>query len=179
LQREKRSTRIDEIQARQAILQRDLLRSQVLLYRDRVIGAALHRRIVRDNDHVAPRHAADGRDDAGARRLVVVQPVARERRQFEKRRTRVDEARNALAYRQLALLSMPLYVLRAAALPGNADSLPQFGDEPRHALEIDLERRAVLVNQRVEFVHAIGLPALPPSRRAGTARRFLPVRRAA
>ena len=56
LQRQVRAARIHEVDAGQAVLERDLLRAQVLLHRDRVVRAALHRRVVRDH------HAARGRE---------------------------------------------------------------------------------------------------------------------
>ena len=91
LQRQERAARIDEVDARQAVLQRDLLRAQVLLDRDRVVGAALDRRVVGDDQHVAARDAADAGDDAGRRRLVVVHVPRRERRQLEERRAGIEQ----------------------------------------------------------------------------------------
>src|SRR5215470_7981789 len=41
---QERAARIDEVDARQPVLDRDLLAAQVLLHRHRVVGAALHRR---------------------------------------------------------------------------------------------------------------------------------------
>ena len=49
LQRQKRAARIDQVDARQPVLERDLLRAHVLLDGDRVVGAALDRRIVGDD----------------------------------------------------------------------------------------------------------------------------------
>ena len=66
---------VDQIDARQAVLQRDLLRAQVLLHRQREIGAALHRGVVGDDHHLAARHPADAGDQAGARRLAVIEAV--------------------------------------------------------------------------------------------------------
>ena len=61
------AARIDQIQARQPVLRRDLLRAQMFLHRQRIIRAALHRGVV-DHDHaLAARHAADAGDDAGRR----------------------------------------------------------------------------------------------------------------
>ena len=64
LQRQERAARVDEVDARQPVLERDLLRAQVLLHRDRIVGAALDRRVVGDDQHLAARHAADAGDDA-------------------------------------------------------------------------------------------------------------------
>ena len=46
LHRQERAAGVDEVDARQPVLERDLLRAQVLLDRDRVVGAALDRRVV-------------------------------------------------------------------------------------------------------------------------------------
>ena len=51
---QERAAGIDEVDARQAVLQRDLLRAQVLLHRQRVVRAALHRRVVGDDHAFAP-----------------------------------------------------------------------------------------------------------------------------
>ena len=50
LQRQERAAAVDEVDARQPVLERDLLRAQVLLDGHRVVGAALDRRVVGDDD---------------------------------------------------------------------------------------------------------------------------------
>ena len=50
---EVRAAAIDQIDARQAVLLRNLLRAQVLLHRHRKVSAALHRRIVADDHALA------------------------------------------------------------------------------------------------------------------------------
>ena len=104
LERQEGSAGVDEVDARQAVFERHLLRAEVLLDRDREVGPALHRRVVGDDQDFAAGHAADARHEAGRRRLVVVHAVGSERGQLEERRARVDEAFDALANRQLALL---------------------------------------------------------------------------
>ncbi len=86
LQRQKGAAGIDEVDARQAVLERDLLRAQVLLDGDREVRAAFDRGVVGDDQHFAARDAADAGDEAGGRRLVVVHVERGERRQLEKRR---------------------------------------------------------------------------------------------
>ena len=81
---------------------RDLLRAQVLLHRDREIGAALHRGVVGDDDALAPGDTADAGDDAGGGHLVAVQAVGGELRQFEERRAGIDQRRDPVARQQLA-----------------------------------------------------------------------------
>ena len=67
LQRQERAAGVDEVDAGQPVLQRDLLRAQVLLHRDRVVGAALDGGVVGDDHALAPADPADAGDDAGAR----------------------------------------------------------------------------------------------------------------
>ena len=66
LQRQERAAGVDQVDARQPVLGRDLLRPQVLLDGQRVVRAALHGGVVGD-DHARPaRDPADAGDDAGA-----------------------------------------------------------------------------------------------------------------
>ena len=67
LERQERAAGVDQIDARQPVLQRDLLRADVLLHRERIVRAALDRRVVGDDQHLAPGDAADAGDDAGRR----------------------------------------------------------------------------------------------------------------
>ncbi len=69
LQRQERAAGIDQVDARQAVLERDFLRAQMLLHRDRKVRAALDRRVVGDDDDFDAVDAADAGDDAGAGRL--------------------------------------------------------------------------------------------------------------
>jgi hypothetical protein len=55
LHRQERAARVDEVDARQPVVQRDLLRAQVLLDRHGVVRAALDRRVVGDDDARAGR----------------------------------------------------------------------------------------------------------------------------
>src|SRR5262245_62088215 len=91
LHRQKRTARIDEIDARQEGLERYFLRAQMLLYRDRVIGAALDRCVVDDDDTLAPRYPSNSRNDSGARYDVVIQLMAGQLSDFEKRRARIEQ----------------------------------------------------------------------------------------
>ena len=72
LQRQERAAGVDEVDARQVVLRGDRLRAQVLLDRHRVVGAALDRRVVGDDDALATRHPPDAGDHAGGRDGVVV-----------------------------------------------------------------------------------------------------------
>jgi hypothetical protein len=97
LRRQEGAAGVDEVHARQAVLQRHLLRPQVLLHRHRVVGAALDRGVVRHDDALAARHPADPGDQARPGRLVAVQPVRRQRRQLEEAAARVEQRVDAVA----------------------------------------------------------------------------------
>ena len=96
------AARIDQVDARQPVVARDLLCAQVLLHRHRVVGAALDRRVVADDHALAPRHAADAGDDARRGDRVVVHPVRGELRQLEERRAGIEQRAHPLARQQLA-----------------------------------------------------------------------------
>ena len=85
---------IDQIDARQPVLARDLLGAQMLLHRHRIIGAALDGGIVADDDAFAAGDAADAGDDAGAVDGVLVHAVGGERREFEERRAGIEQRRS-------------------------------------------------------------------------------------
>src|SRR5664280_1134673 len=85
LRRQERATGIDEVHARQSVLQCHLLGAQVLLHGDGVVGATLHRGIVRDDHAQAPRHPTDARDDPRGGCFTAVHAVGCERRQLEER----------------------------------------------------------------------------------------------
>ena len=119
-----------------------------------IVGAALHRRVVGDDQHFAARHAADAGDDAGAGRLVVVHADGGERRQLEERRAGIEQPLDALAHRQLALLAV---ALRGTSAPppsrARLSALAQLGDELLHPLAVGLERRRSDGSTRVSSVH--------------------------
>ena len=87
LERQERAAGVDEVDARQVVLLGDLLRAQVLLDGQREVRAALHGRVVRDDDALLALDHADARDDPGRGRGAVVQIPGGERVQLEERRT--------------------------------------------------------------------------------------------
>ena len=64
---QERAAGVDQVDARQAVVQRDLLGAQVLLDRHRVVRAALDGGVVGDDHALAAGHPADAGDDAGGR----------------------------------------------------------------------------------------------------------------
>ncbi len=67
LLREEGAARVDQIDARKAVLQGDLLRAQVLLHRDRVVGPAFDGGVVHDDHTLARRHTSRRRRAGRAR----------------------------------------------------------------------------------------------------------------
>ena len=102
------SATVDEVHARQVVLEGDLLGPEVLLHGQRVIRAALDGGVVGDDDAEGPFDPPDAGDDPRARGVAVVQAVGGERAQFEEGAARVEEPVDALADRHLAPLAMAL-----------------------------------------------------------------------
>jgi hypothetical protein len=102
LPRQEGTAGIHQVDARQVVLLRDLLRAQVLLHRHRVIGAALHGGVVGDHHAVHALDAADAGDHAGRRRFAVVHAVRGELANLEERCAGVEQLRHAVARQQLA-----------------------------------------------------------------------------
>ncbi len=125
----------------------------MFLDRHRKVGAAFDGGIVRDDQHVASGHAADPGHQAGARRVAVVHVVRREWRQFEERRLGIEQQREPLAHRKLALLTMALEILRAAAFARARSVGTQLDDELPQAIAVGEEGRVGWVDVRVEDDH--------------------------
>ena len=140
LERQERPARVDEVDAREAVLERDFLRAEVLLHREREVRAALDRRVVRDHNALTSLDDADPRDDPGGGRLTLVEVPRGERVQLEERRAGVDEAVDPLARRQLPARAVPLHCLLAAALRHPGSALAKLRDELLHPRASPLER---------------------------------------
>ena len=80
----------------------------MLLDGDRVVGAALHRRVVGHDHAFAARDPADACDHSGAGALVVVHAVGGQRRHFQEGAAGVEQPVHAVARQQLAAADMPL-----------------------------------------------------------------------
>ncbi len=113
--RQVRAAGVDQIDAGQPVLARDLLRAQVLLHGYGIVGAALDGGVVAHDDAFAPLDAADARDDAGAVDRVLVHAVGGERRQFEERRARIDQPQHPFSWKKLSARRMSLARTRRPA----------------------------------------------------------------
>jgi hypothetical protein len=115
LEREECAARVDEVDAREAVLLGDLLRAQVLLDREREVGSALDGGVVGD-DHALPTlDDTDPGHDSGRGGLTLVQVPGGEGVQLEKGAVRVDEPVDPLAGGQLPARAVALDGLRRAA----------------------------------------------------------------
>ena len=123
--------RVDQVDAGQAVLLRDLLRAQVLLHRHREVGAALHRRVVGDDHALAPRHAADAGDDPGRGHLAAVHAVRGELADLEEGRAGVEQRPDAVARQQLAAREVPLARRLPAALAHALGGFPEVRHQRR------------------------------------------------
>ena len=123
LHRQEGAAGIDEIDHAELVLERDVLRADVFLGRDREERAALHGRVVRD-EHVGHAvHGPDARDDATAGRFVVVLAVTAQGRQLEEGCAFVDHAVDAVAGHDLPAGAVPFDRTRAAPTAFDRGSL--------------------------------------------------------
>ncbi len=132
LQRQERAAGIDQVDAGQMVLARDLLRAQVLLHRHGIVGAALDGGVVGDDDAFAAADAADAGDDAGGMHVAAVEPVGGERRELEERRAGIEQQVDALARQKFAARDVPRPRLLAAALDRGIELVAQVGDQALH-----------------------------------------------
>ena len=134
---------IDQIDAGQPVLARDLLGAQMLLHRHRIVGAALHGRIVADDHDEAAGDAPDAGDQAGAVDRLAVHLIRRQRRQLEERRAGIEQAGDALAGQQLSAREMTLARTLRPAERNLGAPLLQRSDEPAPRFRIALDPRRI------------------------------------
>ena len=154
LERQERASRVDQIDAGQAVLERDLLRADVLPDGHRIVRAALDGRVVGDDQDFAAGHAADAGDDAGRRApRCRTDPT----RRAERARGTVSRGSSSLSMRsrdrQLALLAVTLDVSIAAAAPDDGGPFAQLGDERRQARIVRPEQLRTGIDLGVDDIH--------------------------
>lgn len=103
---EVRTAAIYQINAGQPVFERDFLRAQMLLHRQRIVSAALHRRIVADDHHLPSLNATDTRYQASARHLAMIHVIGRELPDLQKRTAGVQQPLHPFAGQQLAAPDM-------------------------------------------------------------------------
>ena len=94
---------------------RDLLRAQMFFDRHRIVSAALDGSVVTHDHAFLTLDAANAGDDAGRRRSVVVHVERGQLGEFQKRRTRIKQHIDPLAWQQLAACGVFVAGLDAAA----------------------------------------------------------------
>ena len=151
LARQERSPGVDQVDARQAVLSGDLLCAQVLLDGDRVVRAALHRRVVGHDHALATRDSADAGDHSRAGTLVVVHAVGGQRRQFQEGAAGVEQPVDAVAGQQLAAADVALAgAFRTAECRGGQLGA-QLVDQ-REVLVAMCTRRAIIQTRSFELM---------------------------
>ena len=115
LKGEERAPRIDEVDAGEVVLEGDLLGAEVLLDAHRVVGAALDRRVVRDDHALDPAHPADPGDEARRRHVAAVHVEGGELRELEEGGARIEELAHPVAREELAAVEVALACPFAAA----------------------------------------------------------------
>lgn len=94
LVRQSSTTRFDEIDTGKAVLEGNLLSSEVLLDREGVVSTALDRGVVGNDHAAAARDGSDTSDDTSSGQVVGVDLVSGEGRELEEGRVRVEEGRD-------------------------------------------------------------------------------------
>ena len=146
---------IHQIDARQAVLRGDFLGPQMLLHGDGVIGAALDRGIVGDDDAWLAGHPADAGDEAPGRQPVLIQLIARQRRDFQEGRTGVQQPFHPLPGQQLAARRMPGLGPLAAAGGDAGGQRPQLGGQGPVMLGVGAKRRRAGIQLALQQRHAL------------------------
>ena len=147
---------LDQVDDRQLVLARDLLRAQRLLQAHRRDGAALDRAVARRDEAAPAGDDADADDGTAAHHrllaVVVVHVQPGEAAQLEEGRAAVEQARHALARQQLAAL---LEALALRLRLGDHQLLQplHLGEPFLHAPRIDAEGSGAGVELRDEGGH--------------------------
>ncbi len=174
LHRQERPAGIDEVHAGQPVLECDLLRAEMLLDRERVVGAALDGRVVADHHHVSAVHQPDARDDACAGRLSPVHAARRQRRDLDEGAPLIEEARDAIAGQELAASDMALSRRDGTAEGCCRQPLPQIRGERLLGVARALE--ALVVGDRgPQRAHVISVDVTIGSRRLSRPDRLVSV----
>ena len=130
---------IDQVDAGQIVLQRDLLRAQMLLHRQRIVGAALHRGVVDHHHHLGAFDATDAGDHPGRGDVAAIEAPGGELADLEEGRAGIEQLRQPLPGQQLAARRVPpARLLRAAALDMRG-LFPDVGHQPAQPCRIGLE----------------------------------------
>jgi len=102
LKRQKGATRIDQVDAREAVFTSDLLGANVLFDRQRIVSAALDGCVIGDDRTSPSGHDADPCHDASGRNRVVIDTVTTQLAKFKKRCAGIEQRCDPLTGWKLA-----------------------------------------------------------------------------
>ena len=171
LEGEERATRVHEIDAGQVVLEGDLLGAEVLLDAHRVVGAALHRRVVRDHHALDPAHPADPGDEARGRHVAAVHVPRGELGELEEGSARVEELAHPVAGEELSAVEVTLAGPFAAAPLDHRHLGAEVLDERGHRFGVRAKLGGPRVHAALDDGHRVRLP-LSPARASRGFRRF-------
>jgi hypothetical protein len=172
LHRQIGAPRVHQVEARQPVLEGDLLRAEVLLDRHREVGAALHGGVVGDEDALDSLDQPDAGHHPRPRRLVVVQAGGRQRGELQEGAARIDQPIDPFADGHLAALTVPRdgpLVAARSALADCPGSRPEVIDQAAQGSVIRDECVSGGVEGGAEDSHRCG-----DYGRTGTSRRARP-----
>ena len=129
LGRQVAAARIDQIDAGQPVLERNLLGPDMLFHRNRVIAAALHRGVVADDDAFPAGDPADPGDYPGRRHIAAIHAVGGELAELQKGRARVGQGAHPIPRQQLAARQMTVARARRSALLDRRHGFAQVRDQ--------------------------------------------------
>jgi hypothetical protein len=125
------------------IFQRHFLRPQMLFHGERIVGAALDRRII-GNDHTShPADLTDASDDTGGGNPILINRMGGKGGKLEKRRTRINQRLHPLARQHLATGHMFCPRHRATALGNRSGFFTQISDQISHRGSVGQKFRIV------------------------------------
>ena len=150
LAREVGAAGLDERHHRQPVALGDLEAAQLLGHPDRRDRAALHRRLVGDDQALDAADRPDPDDEPGARGGQVGLVRAGERADLEERGVGVEEQVDALARREPAALVVAVDVLRPAGGEHRRGHLVDARERGQHRLAVRRELRRRRVEARAE-----------------------------
>ena len=135
LERQENAGRVHQVNRRDAIVDRDVLRPDHFLRRHGKKGAGFHRRVVGDDHHQSAENAAQARDGPrrGRAAPLFVHLVRGVEPEFEELAPGVDQPSDALARRQASFLVLRLDGLCPAALADPLFLVLDFGQQVHHA----------------------------------------------
>ncbi len=145
--------RVHEVDAGQPVLEGDFLGPEVLLHRHRVVGAALDRGVVGNDQHLAAVDQADPGDHARAGRIVVVHAVGGQRRDLQERAAVIEQLVDAFAREEFAAGHMAFPGLFRPAQGCRGEAFLQLAGQPQLGLAVRGEGGARGVHLAGDCLH--------------------------